>query len=58
MGLFINGVEYDIFDSDGTLLNLEIDPFNPITNNIRILTLDDYILKDLNGVYITSEEEE
>lgn len=58
MGLFINGIEYDAYNSKGILLNLEIDPFNPITNNPRILTLDDYILKDLDGVYITSEEEE
>lgn len=30
----------------------------PITNGIRLLSSDGYILKDSNGLYITTKEEE
>lgn len=29
---------------------------NPITNGIRLLSSDDYILKDSNGVYLVVKE--
>lgn len=31
---------------------------NIITNGIRLLSLEGYILKDLNGLYLTSKESE
>ena len=30
----------------------------PITNGIRLLSADGYILKDSNGLYLTSKESE
>lgn len=30
----------------------------PITNGVRLLTLENYILKDSNDLYITSKENE
>ena len=39
----INGVAYRF--------NLYADP--PITNGLRLLTSEDFVIKDVNGVYIT-----
>lgn len=30
----------------------------PITNGIRLLSSEDYILKDSNGLYLTAKEDE
>lgn len=30
----------------------------PITNGIKLLTLENYILKDSNGLYLTTKESE
>lgn len=30
----------------------------PITNGVRLLSLDEYILKDSNGLYLTAKEGE
>lgn len=37
-------------------LNLFSTP--PITNGVRLLSNDNYILKDLNNLYVTSKEDE
>lgn len=29
----------------------------PITNGVRLLSSEEYILKDFNGLYLTTEEE-
>jgi hypothetical protein len=57
MGLYINGIEYNVFDSKH-LLNLEINPYNKITNSKKLFSLDDYILKDINGLYLTITKED
>lgn len=44
----LNGVEY--------CLNLY--STTPITNGIRLLSSEDYILKDSNGLYLTAKEDE
>ena len=44
----LNNVQY--------LLNLYSDP--PITNGIRLLSLENLILKDANGLYLTTKESE
>lgn len=43
----LNGVVY--------CLNLFSD--SAITNGIKLLSYDNYILKDLNGLYLTSKED-
>lgn len=41
----INGVSY----------MLQLFSKTPITNGVRLLSLEDYILKDLNGLYLTTK---
>ena len=57
MGLYINGIEYDILSPNG-LLNMEIDPYHVITNGLRLSSSDDCIFKDIDGVYRTIEKED
>jgi hypothetical protein len=37
---------------------MEIIPSNPITNNQKLLSSDNYILKDKNGIYLTAKKED
>lgn len=55
MGLYINGIEYDILSPTG-LLTMEINPKDIVTNGLKIFSSDDYILKDADGSYITAVE--
>lgn len=57
MGLYINGVEYSILSPNG-LLDLNFNPYNIITNGIKIFSSDNYIFKDTNNVYITFKKED
>ena len=57
MGLYINGVEYDIWSPDGSLLTMEINPYHVITNGIKFISADGYVLKDKYGVYLTMKGE-
>jgi hypothetical protein len=57
MGLYINGIEYNILDPNG-FLSIEVDPCHPITNSPQILTSDDRRLIDSTGVYITMKKED
>lgn len=42
---------------DGILYKLNLYSATPITNGIVLLSADEYILKDLNGLFITTEME-
>ena len=57
MRLYIDGIEYDIIFPEG-VLDMEIIPSNPITNNQKLLSSDNYILKDKNGIYLTAKKED
>jgi hypothetical protein len=57
MRLYLDGVEYDIITPEG-VLDMEIIPSNPITNNQKLLSSDNYILKDKNGIYLTVKKED
>jgi hypothetical protein len=57
MRLYIDGIEYDIITPEG-VLDMEIIPSNPITNNQKLLSSDNYILKDKNGIYLTVKKED
>ena len=46
--IILNGVVYYLNSYSAT----------PITNNIRLLSSDGYILKDLNELYLTVKESE
>ena len=57
MGLYLNGIEYDIHKGN-QMVDIEILPNTPITNNIKSTSLDDNILKDSSGVYLTLKKED
>ena len=43
---------------NGVIYYLNLYSTKPITNGIRLLSNDNYILKDSNGIYITVKESE
>ena len=57
MRLYVDGIEYNIIAPEG-VLDMEIIPSNPITNNQKLLSSDNYILKDKNGIYLTAKKED
>lgn len=57
MRLYLDGIEYNIISPEG-VLDMEIIPSNPITNNQKLLSSDNYILKDKNGIYLTVKKED
>lgn len=57
MRLYLDGIEYNIITPEG-ILDMEIIPSNPITNNQKLLSSDNYILKDKNGIYLTVKKED
>ena len=57
MGLFIGGTKYKLIVG-GNVCNLDVYTPTPITNGIRLLSSDDFILKDINNLYLTVKEDE
>ena len=57
MRLYLDGIEYNIITPEG-VLDMEIIPSNPIINNQKLLSSDNYILKDKNGIYLTAKKED
>ncbi len=43
---------------DGVVYCLNLFSEIPITNGIRLLSSDNYILQDSNGIYLTAKESE
>ena len=43
---------------DGVLYDLHIAEVAPVITGIKLLSSDGYVLKDLNGLYITTKEGE
>lgn len=43
---------------DGIAYHVRIVPETFIIYGVKLLSLDDYILRDVNGLYLTSEESE
>ena len=42
----------------GDICNIDIYSPIPITNGVRLLSSDDYTLKDINGLYLTTIKED
>lgn len=42
----------------GVVYNLNVIPAVLVTNGVRMASSDDYVLKDSNGVYLTTKEVE
>ena len=57
MALYLGSEKVKI-NLDGILYNLNLYSEKPITNGIMLLSSDGYILKDLNGLYLTVKEDE
>ena len=57
MALYLGGNKVKIFDASGNLFNLNIYSQNIITNGIKLITSDNYIITDSQGVYITVLED-
>lgn len=55
MAIYVGGIKYKLI-LDRDICGLNICTSTPITNGVRLLSLDDYILKDINGLYLTTTE--
>lgn len=57
MALYLG--EYKVkINLDGIVYYLNISPSTPIVNGVRLLSSENYILKDLNGLYLTAKEDD
>lgn len=56
MALYLGNDKIKI-NLDGNKYCLNLFSTVPITNGIRLLSSDDYILKDSKGIYITTKED-
>lgn len=56
MALYLGNDEVKIC-LDGILYKLNLHSTTPIINGVLLLSADGYILKDLNGLFITAEKE-
>ena len=55
MALYLGNDKIKI-NLDGIAYCLNLAPINVITNNIRLLSSDNYILQDSNGIYLLAKE--
>jgi hypothetical protein len=57
MNLYLNGKKQKLY-LNGVLCRINLAPAKTITNIVRLLSSDGYILKDSNGLYLTPKESE
>ena len=57
MALFLGSNKVKI-NLDGTKYYLNLYSSSPITNGVRMLSKDGYLLKDSNGLYLTTIKED
>ena len=57
MNLYVNGQKQKLY-LNGVLYRINLVPTQVITNVVRLLSSDGYILKDSNGLYLTPKESE
>ena len=55
MALYLGSDKVKI-NLDNVLYCLNLYSTTPITNGVRLLSLDNYLLKDSNGLYLTAKE--
>lgn len=58
MALYLGSSEKQKVIIDGVVYRLNLLTSTPMTNFIRLLSSDNYTLKDLQGLYLTVEEDE
>jgi hypothetical protein len=57
MALYLGGSKVKI-NLGGVVYRLNLFTATPITNGVRLLSSDDYILKDINKLYLTTKDGE
>lgn len=57
MALYLGNDKVKI-NLDSIVYNLNLYSATPITNGVILLSSDNYILKDSNGLYLTTKESE
>lgn len=57
MAVYLGNNKIKIIDTNGKLCNLYIPSKHIITNGIKLLSSEGYVLKDLNGLYLTTKED-
>ena len=57
MVLYLGGNKVKI-NLDNTVCHLRLFSETPITNRVRLLSSEGYILKDFGGLYLITEEDE
>lgn len=55
MAIYVGGQKWKL-TVGGDVCNLDVYTPTPITNGIRLLSSDDFILKDINNLYLTTTE--
>ena len=58
MALYLGSSDKLIINIDNVIYQLNIFSTIPIVNGIKLLSSDGYMLKDSNGLYLTSKEDE
>lgn len=58
MALYLGGSEKLKIVIDNINCHLKLFSTTPITNGVRLLSSEDYILKDSNNIYLTTKEGE
>ena len=58
MALYLGGSEKIKISHDNTLIRFNIFTETPITNGVLLLTSDEFIIKDSDGIYMTAKESE
>lgn len=58
MALYLGSSEKLVININNVIYHLNIFSTTPIVNGIKLLSSDGYILKDSNGLYLTSKEDE
>lgn len=57
MALYLGSSDQQKIILDGVVYRFNLYSSTPITNHIRLLSSDNYILKDSNGLYLTVKED-
>lgn len=58
MALHLGSSEKIKIIQGGTLIRFNIYSINIVTNGVRLLSSEDYILKDSNDIYLTAKEDD
>jgi hypothetical protein len=58
MGLYLGSSKKLRINLNNTLVCLSVPLFTPISNSINLISIDNYNIKDSNGLYLTAKKGE